>query len=132
MNEPHYNYSKNDARESKQFKETPEEPSYDHSQAVFKNANEIPVKSRFDDLVESKEDVEQVVHPTRYRHFSLETIDLMKAGSSKEEFMGYLKLNIFKYIERYPWKAGSEDLKKAKFYLQRLIEEQEDTEQESK
>jgi len=40
----------------------------------------------------------------------------------KPEFKGYLKGNIFKYVWRYEYKNGVEDLRKAKWYLERLIE----------
>jgi len=39
-----------------------------------------------------------------------------------EEFKGYLKGNTEKYIWRYSYKNGLEDLKKAKVYLQWLID----------
>jgi len=37
--------------------------------------------------------------------------------------MGFLEGNIVKYIARYKHKNGLEDLKKAEWYLQRLIKE---------
>ena len=38
-----------------------------------------------------------------------------------EEFKGFLKGNCQKYLWRYTKKNGAEDLKKAKWYLDRLI-----------
>jgi hypothetical protein len=49
--------------------------------------------------------------------------DAMKAWMSKEQFEGYLRGCIIKYICRYPEKGGIEDLKKARHYLEKLIEE---------
>jgi hypothetical protein len=40
---------------------------------------------------------------------------------TKEQFVGYLKGNIQKYLWRFEHKNGIEDLKKAEFYLSRLI-----------
>ena len=40
---------------------------------------------------------------------------------SKEEFNGFLRGNVIKYIARD--KGGVEDLKKARHYLDKLIEE---------
>ena len=42
---------------------------------------------------------------------------------SREQFLGYLKGNEMKYVWRYEHKGGVEDLKKANFYLTRLIAE---------
>lgn len=42
-----------------------------------------------------------------------------------EAFKGYCKGNIEKYIWRYTDKGGIEDLKKAQWYLARLIQEEE-------
>jgi|GEM_PF-1490271 len=36
--------------------------------------------------------------------------------------LGYLEGNIVKYVSRYPKKGGLEDLRKAKHYLDKLIE----------
>jgi hypothetical protein len=38
-----------------------------------------------------------------------------------EEFEGYLRGNVIKYISRYPEKNGVEDLMKAQHYLAKLI-----------
>ena len=37
------------------------------------------------------------------------------------EFRGAMKANIIKYLWRYEHKNGLEDLKKARFYLERMI-----------
>jgi hypothetical protein len=37
--------------------------------------------------------------------------------------MGYPESNIIKYVTRHPYKGGLEDLKKARWYLNKLIEE---------
>lgn len=39
-----------------------------------------------------------------------------------DQFGGYCTGNILKYISRYPFKNGVEDLKKARVYLDWLIE----------
>jgi hypothetical protein len=63
-----------------------------------------------------------VNHPPHYKSGGIETIDYMKAKLSKEQFEGYLAGNVMKYISRYPHKNGVEDLKKAQWYLNKLIE----------
>ena len=51
----------------------------------------------------------------------IECIEAIEASMSTEEFKGFLKGNVQKYVWRYSQKNGSEDLKKAKWYLERLI-----------
>jgi hypothetical protein len=64
-----------------------------------------------------------VNHPEHYTTGGIETIDFMKAKLSPEGFEGYLAGNVMKYITRYRHKNGLEDLKKARWYLNRLVEE---------
>ena len=67
-----------------------------------------------------------VNHPSHYAQGSIECIDAMKASMSDEAFKGLLKGNVIKYIWRYEKKVNPlEDLKKAKWYLERLIKELE-------
>jgi len=62
-----------------------------------------------------------VEHPDHYNQNSLETLDVIKGTMSSEQFEGFLVGNILKYISRYKFKNGAEDLKKARFYLDKLI-----------
>ena len=65
-------------------------------------------------------------HPQHYNMNSLEAIDIISASMTKDEFAGYLKGNILKYIIRYKHKGSPEaDLEKANWYLNKLIEEVE-------
>ncbi len=67
-----------------------------------------------------------VNHPSHYTTGGIECIDAMKASMTSEAFLGYLKGNIQKYLWRYEKKlAPAEDLKKARWYLDRLIAEVE-------
>ena len=51
----------------------------------------------------------------------IQCIDAIETSMSTEEFKGFLKGNVQKYVWRYAQKNGAEDLKKAKWYLERLI-----------
>ena len=63
--------------------------------------------------------------PSHYASGGIECIDAIKASMSHEAFLGYLKGNAQKYMWRYEKKVNpSEDLKKARWYLDKLIEEQ--------
>ncbi|MDU4943857.1 MAG: DUF3310 domain-containing protein [Mixta calida] len=69
---------------------------------------------------------DNVNHPSHYTTGGIECIDAMKASMTSEAFLGYLKGNIQKYLWRYEKKlAPAEDLKKARWYLDRLIAEVE-------
>jgi hypothetical protein len=69
-----------------------------------------------------KEDM--VNKPIHYNQYGIECIDSIRASMSKEGFRGYLKGNVEKYLWRYDYKKKPlEDLKKAEWYLNKLIEE---------
>ena len=60
-------------------------------------------------------------------HYQSKTIqpwDAMQAWMTKEQFKGFLWGNIIKYIARWQDKGGVEDLRKARHYMDKLIEVQ--------
>ena len=66
---------------------------------------------------------DMVNSPKHYRMQGVEAIDILEMSMTEEEFMGYLKGNMFKYIMRYKHKnKPKEDLQKAEWYLKKLIE----------
>lgn len=71
--------------------------------------------------------MDQVNHPVHYTSsggkcpkcgHGIECIDVVR-------HMGFLEGNVTKYVWRWKHKGGVQDLKKAAFYLQRLIEQSE-------
>jgi hypothetical protein len=68
---------------------------------------------------------DKINSPKHYTHGGIETIDYLQAKLTQEQFEGYLIGNILKYISRYPHKNGAEDLRKAQWYLDRLIKSME-------
>jgi len=70
-------------------------------------------------IPEIKPDV--VNHPPHYTDGGIECIEAIEAELTSEEWRGYLKGNIAKYIWREKRKGGTESLKKAQWYLDRLI-----------
>ena len=64
---------------------------------------------------------EAVNHPDHYNEGEIECIDAIEAQQTLEEFRGFLKGNIAKYLWRERTKGGTESLKKAQFYLDSLI-----------
>jgi len=65
---------------------------------------------------------EDSVHsPSHYNMLDIEAIDLIELSMTKEEFLGYLKGNVLKYIIRYRHKGkAKEDLSKGEWYLKKL------------
>jgi len=64
---------------------------------------------------------DNVDRPIHYAAGTIECIDAIEAQLSAEEFRGYLKGNIIKYLWREKHKGGIESLKKAKWYLNKLL-----------
>lgn len=73
------------------------------------------------------EKTDMVNHPGHYKTESgLETIDVIKAFTSDLKGIQATDTgNVIKYICRWKKKNGLEDLKKAKWYLEHLINEVE-------
>ena len=64
----------------------------------------------------------EVHHPDHYCQGEIEAIDAIEAALSTEEFRGYLKGNVMKYTWREAHKGGPEDVRKAQWYLDRLVD----------
>ena len=81
------------------------------------NDEAMPPEIKIEDVVDTKVD-----HPIHYTQNSMETIDVIENSMPRVHFCGYLRGNILKYMLRYEYKGGTEDLKKARWYLNRLIQ----------
>lgn len=82
---------------------------------------------KYDAWVASQEDskdepVDMVNNPSHYGRGSIECIDYIKDFLTEDEYIGYLRGNIAKYMHRFRYKNGKEDLLKAEWYLKQLIE----------
>jgi hypothetical protein len=72
--------------------------------------------------VDGKE-VDMVNHPSHYTYGKIECIEGIQESMSAEAFKGYCKGACLKYLWRYERKGKPlEDLKKAQWYLNKLIE----------
>ena len=81
----------------------------------------IPMWIRDEDKTYENENVNA---PQHYLHGKKETIDVINDCMTGDEFHGYLKGNILKYVSRYKFKGEPlQDLQKASWYLNRLIKE---------
>ena len=73
---------------------------------------------------------DMVNNPAHYNQAGIECIDAMQAmveGADVQPHASYCWQNSLKYLWRWPYKNGVEDLKKARWYLDRLISEIEAT-----
>jgi len=59
-----------------------------------------------------------------YRDKTIQPWDAMQAWMTPEQFKGFLWGNVIKYIARWQDKGGIEDLRKARHYMDKLIEVQ--------
>ena len=87
--------------------------AYDH---VYKNMDEnVP---------------DMVNHPQHYTQGSIECIDALKAATvGKRGIEAVCVANVIKYLWRYEEKNGVEDVRKAKWYIERLLKELEESQQ---
>ena len=68
---------------------------------------------------------DKVNHPSHYTQGGIECIDCIRASMPPEGFQDYCKGNVIKYIHRWRFKGGVQDLRKAEVYLKWLIESAE-------
>jgi len=61
-----------------------------------------------------------VNNPAHYGQGAIECIEYIRDFLSEDEYIGYLRGNIAKYLHRWRYKDGIEDLSKAQWYLNEL------------
>lgn len=72
------------------------------------------------------QDIDVVNHPSHYTKGSIECIDAIdSATTGKSGIKAVCVANVIKYLWRYEEKNGLEDVKKAQWYLNKLISELE-------
>lgn len=76
-------------------------------------------------MISDSKGIDPVNHPSHYTQGRIECIDCIRASMSKDGFEDYCKGNVIKYLHRWRFKGGVQDLKKASVYLNWLIESAE-------
>lgn len=66
------------------------------------------------------------INPEHYKRGRFEAIEIIRDKLTPEEFKGFCKGLILKYIIRADFKNGLEDYEKAEWYLKYLIEDLKD------
>ena len=56
------------------------------------------------------------INPSHYKQGNIEVIDFIL-----DQELNYLEGNVIKYVSRYKYKNGLEDLKKAQWYLVKIM-----------
>ena len=103
--------------------------AYDH---VYKNGEARLDGSHLkNEEVKMDENVPDMVnHPQHYTQGGIECIDALKAATvGKRGIEAVCVANVIKYLWRYEEKNGIEDVRKAKFYIERLLKELEESQQ---
>ena len=73
---------------------------------------------------------DMVNHPKHYNQGGIECIDALKAATvGKRGIEAVCVANVIKYLWRYEEKNGIEDVRKAKWYVERLLKELEESQQ---
>jgi len=71
----------------------------------------------------NEEEMKDLVNnPPHYNKGDIECIDAIEAMLTHEEFVGYLRGNSLKYRWRFRYKNGIQDLDKATWYENKLME----------
>jgi hypothetical protein len=70
-----------------------------------------------------------VNRPDHYTQGGIECIEAIQAALTAEEFRGYCKGNVLKYVWRERNKGGTESLEKAAWYLDYLVIRDNDPDQ---
>lgn len=102
-----------------------EEIAKEVGEAFAEKARESAEKITMNTAAEVDEMMEMVPdnvnHPKHYTAGGIEVTDYIQAKLTTEQFEGFCIGVIMQYISRYRYKGGLEDLKKAAWYLSRII-----------
>ena len=102
--------------------------AYDH---VCKNSEARLDGSHLKDAelnIEPENNPDMVSHPKHYTRGDIECIDALKAATvGKRGIEAVCVANVIKYLWRYEGKNGIEDVRKAKWYIERLLKELEES-----
>ena len=73
-------------------------------------------------MLSMQEAQDMVNHPPHYTQGGMETIDIMEAKSTPDEFKGHLKLTALKYLTRAGHKESElQDAKKTQWYVNKWV-----------
>lgn len=92
----------------------------------YKELDPAACENDEDDCCDKEPNVDMVNHPAHYTQGGIECIDCIKSAIvGKAGIEAFCVGNAIKYLFRYEEKNGIEDVKKARWYIDRLIKELE-------
>lgn len=92
----------------------------------YKEIKQATCENAENECCDVESDADMVNHPSHYTQGGIECIDALKAATvSKTGIEAICTANAIKYLWRYEEKNGIEDVKKARWYIDRLIKELE-------
>ena len=92
----------------------------------YKELDPAACENAEDSCCNKESNIDMVNHPSHYTQGGIECIDALKAATvSKTGIEAVCTANAIKYLWRYEEKNGIEDVKKARWYIDRLIKELE-------
>lgn len=95
----------------------------------YKELDQATCENDESECCDKEPNADMVNHPSHYTQGGIECIDALKAATvSKTGIEAICTANAIKYLWRYEEKNGIEDVKKARWYIDRLIKELEEKE----
>ena len=95
----------------------------------YKELDQASCENAEDSCCNKELNVDMVNHPAHYTQGGIECIDCIKSATvGKVGIEAFCVGNAIKYLFRYEEKNGIEDVKKARWYIDRLIKELEEKE----
>ena len=95
----------------------------------YKELDQASCENAEDSCCNKEPNVDMVNHPVHYTQGGIECIDCIKSATvGKVGIEAFCVGNAIKYLFRYEEKNGIEDIKKARWYIDRLIKELEEKE----
>lgn len=92
----------------------------------YKEIDQASCENAEDSCCGKESNVDMVNHPAHYTQGGIECIDCIKSATvGKVGIEAFCVGNAIKYLFRYEEKNGVEDVKKARWYIDRLIKELE-------
>ena len=89
------------------------------------------LKDYLQEQMERYNEVSDNINPNHYRQGEIECIDAIKAATiNKTGIEAVCTANAIKYLWRYESKNGLEDVRKAQWYINRLVSELEKKQQQ--
>lgn len=107
-------------------KRTPNYQSHEQYMTQRLREEEEAIRVRQSKMSSSSSKEDLVHKPSHYNQAGIECIEAIRASLGGEGFRDYCQGNVMKYLWRYKYKNGLQDLEKCQVYLGWLIESYED------